>query len=346
MGVISSLVVMVSIPTFHPTLYYCHPRLPSTLGTAALLLGQQDRAYNEAARRQAAYLVNRATRFTINATHSAISHRNEPAELWGDFVYMVPPFLAYYGVAADDLDFLVEAVQQCRLYNEILGTTVSLVSGETCRGLWRHIVSEMESRDEDVWLTSNAWAVAGMTRVLATISKWRPPVGSNIQISTYEEFLNTAQRILTEMIISMLTCAMKQPREPESGLLRNYLDGPSHKSSKYAFGDSAGTALLASAVYRLAVLVPDVFATRKYLEWAHASREAVARHVDITGKVSPVADVSHVPSKRAVDHTSEGQSMALLLYSAWRDCVSCGICEDRGKLWNHIMTLRRRWSQV
>lgn len=28
----------------------------------------------------------------------AISHRTEQVQLWSDFVYMVPPFLAYYGV--------------------------------------------------------------------------------------------------------------------------------------------------------------------------------------------------------------------------------------------------------
>ncbi|OBZ73000.1 hypothetical protein A0H81_07148 [Grifola frondosa] len=54
--------------------------------------GGQD--YAGAARDQLNYLLQDVPR----TTDGAISHRVEQVQLWSDFVYMVPPFLAYYGV--------------------------------------------------------------------------------------------------------------------------------------------------------------------------------------------------------------------------------------------------------
>ena len=116
--------------------------------------------YFEAARRQAQNLRYNATRFRLNATHAAISHRDDPTQLWGDFVYMVPPFLAYFGVATSDMPFMQEAVQQCELYAQVLETDITLSSGASCAGLWKHIVSQPAELEPDVccsdpyvWLT-------------------------------------------------------------------------------------------------------------------------------------------------------------------------------------------------
>jgi rhamnogalacturonyl hydrolase YesR len=52
-----------------------------------------------------------------------------------DFVYMAPPFIAYFGVlngGAGELPLLQIAYQQCRLYREALQDPES--------GLWRHVV--------------------------------------------------------------------------------------------------------------------------------------------------------------------------------------------------------------
>ncbi|KAK7903044.1 hypothetical protein LTR67_001061 [Exophiala xenobiotica] len=315
------------------------PSDPASLGTAALLLSAHDNAYFEAARRQAEYLLQRATRFHINETASAISHRDEPPELWGDFIYMVPPFLAYYGVATQDLRFLKEAVHQCQLYNDVLRTDVSLETGDICRGLWRHIVSDPMilptatcCSDPDVWLTSNAWAVAGMTQVLATIVKWQPPLDGGVARSDYARFAGVAKGALVEIITAMLTCVVRQARDPESSLVKNYLDGPLARSAEYAFGDTAGTALMSAAVYRLAVLEPTTFARPDLLDWADINWHVVSKHIDNKGIVGPVADVSNVPSKVPVQQTSEGQSMVLLMYSARQDCVRAGLCNRRSLL--------------
>lgn len=147
------------------------PADPASLGIQALLLSNRrpgrahsslpsPEAYGAAAQRQALHLVQDATKFRLNDTHAAISHRYRPAQAWGDFVYMVPPFLAYYGVATRSHDFLRAAVRECELYDAILSTNVTLPGGEICAGTWRHIVTQPSElppdvccSDPDVWLT-------------------------------------------------------------------------------------------------------------------------------------------------------------------------------------------------
>lgn len=166
--------------------------------------------------------------------------------------------------------------------------------------------------------SSNAWAVAGMTRVLATL------VSSIGESSKLEErsFARESTSSLTAIIQSILSCLIAQERDEKSGLLKNYLDGHQHRSAPWAFGDTAGTSLVTSAIYRLAVLLPDTFMKEDYLLWADKNLEAVARHIDRDGRVGPVARINGVPSTHAVDQTSEGQSMALLLYAARRDFLN------------------------
>ena len=261
-------------------------------------------------------------------------------------VLQVPPFLAYYSLAVQDIRYLESAVLQCLLYGDVLKTDIVLGNGTVCRGLWRHIVSDPPQlepgvccSDPDVWLTSNAWAVAGMTRVLATILKWQPPPNSPINQIEYNKFKVGSSATLTRLITSMLQCMMSQKRDEQSDLLKNYLDGPSHRSAAWAYGDAAGTALMASAVYRLAVLLPDTYGSLSYLSWADQNRRAVARHVDYEGTVGPVADVGHVPSKGPVNQTSEGQSMVILMYSAWRDCIDAGVCKKEACLWDRFQPM-------
>jgi rhamnogalacturonyl hydrolase YesR len=263
---------------------------------------------------------------------------------------MVPPFLAYYGVATHDMRYMEVAVSQCHLYGEVLSTNITLANGQSCHGLWRHIISDPATldpgvccSDRDVWLTSSAWAIAGITRVLATVLKWRPHPNSVVKESEYNNFKTASKATLTRLIASMLHCTMSQARDEETGLLKNYLDGPLHRSSRWAYGDAAGTALMASAVYRLAVLLPEIYALPSSLAWADQNRRAVATHIDQHGRVFPVADVGHVPSKWPVNETSEAQSMAVLMYSAWRDCVDAGICSRDDGMWNNLLRWFRSW---
>lgn len=318
---------------------------PASLGIPALLLGWSDPSFTEAARRQAEFLLHDCTRYVINSTHSAISHRDEPPQAWGDFVYMVPPFLAYYGIATQDITYLEESVKQIVLYRDILAGGITLSGGEQCHGLWRHIATEPTEAcctDPWIWTTSNAWVYAGTTRVLAAILKWQPFSERKIKKSDYEVFQASARRSLVGILSAMLRCHMAYPRDAGSHLIKNYVDGPEHESAQYAFGDTAGTAMITAAIYRLAVLLPGDFATHDIMVWADANRKAVAKHVNSAGKVSPVADVLAVPCKVAAEQTSEGQSMAILMYSAYRDCVQAGVCSSVRPWWSQI-TLSSFW---
>ena len=158
-----------------------------------------------------------------------------------------------------------------------------------------------------------------MTRILATVKSW---VSTRASYSLEDSsFAQDAVSSLAAIIENMMACMLAQARDEVSGLLKNYLDGHDHQSAPRAFGDAAGTALVTSAIYRLAVLLPDTFMKEPYLSWADKNLQAVARHVHEDGRVGPVASINGVPSTHAVDETSEGQSMALLLYSARRDFV-------------------------
>ncbi|EEB99762.1 hypothetical protein MPER_00478, partial [Moniliophthora perniciosa FA553] len=113
--------------------------------------------YAEAAESQLNYLLNHAPRWE----NGAISHRSEEAELWADFAYMAPPFIAYFGFVYDNATLIEIAVEQFKLYREVL-------LSPNQPPLWRHIVGNLHP-DPGVWSTGNAWAAAGMTRVLATV---------------------------------------------------------------------------------------------------------------------------------------------------------------------------------
>ena len=189
-------------------------------------------------------------------------------------------------------------------------------------------VSQQDVRQANAYTNcSNAWALAGMTRVLATILNWHPPIDSGIDLDTYRAFVLGSKLSLLDLIAPMLDCLMSQSRDTSTGLLKNYLDGEEDPSTQWAFGDAAGTALVTSAVYRLAALLPKPFANARFLDWAKQNFDAVAKHVDENGRVCPVASVNGVPSKRMAEQTSEGQSVAILMYAAWRDCVDAGVCQ-------------------
>jgi rhamnogalacturonyl hydrolase YesR len=86
-------------------------------------------------------------------------------QLWADFVYMAPPFIAYYGAleCGHRGEFLLKtAYEQVKLYREVLF--------DRNVGLWRHI-DLGQGIDPTHWGTGNAWAAAGALRVLATIQR-------------------------------------------------------------------------------------------------------------------------------------------------------------------------------
>ena len=93
-------------------------------------------------------------------------------------MYMVPPFLAYYGVLSANKTLVQEAYNQIKLYRSYLRDGYNDPKNSA---LWRHIVMGSAIQpDSGHWSTGNAWAAAGMLRVLGTIvnSQYAEPLKS------------------------------------------------------------------------------------------------------------------------------------------------------------------------
>ncbi|TFY55339.1 hypothetical protein EVG20_g9357 [Dentipellis fragilis] len=206
---------------------------PASIGSAVLLRNWtrpdlKDTSFSDAAAGQLQYLLEDAPR----TPEGAISHRESQqtaslVDCRADFVYMAPPFIAYYGALQGGKAgqaLLQEAYDQCRLYRDVL------LDPQT--GLWHHILLG-DGTDASLWGTGNAWAAAGMLRVLETIR------GSASAKSMKEQ-----QKNLTSWVDEILTGAW-QHQHP-NGTLFNYLDDAT------SFADTSSTALLAASSFRLA----------------------------------------------------------------------------------------------
>lgn len=66
-----------------------------------------------------------------------------------DSVYMVPPFLAYYGVTTHNISLLQEAYNQISLYRKYLRDT-------NANNLWEHIQLGSYGTDNGHWSTGDA----------------------------------------------------------------------------------------------------------------------------------------------------------------------------------------------
>jgi rhamnogalacturonyl hydrolase YesR len=224
--------------------------------------------------------------------NGAISHREAYPELWADFVYMVPPFLAYYGVATSSLSVLKEAAQQCKDYHDALVQP---------SGPWLHIIGN-HTQDRALWSTGNGWAAAGMARVVATMKK-----------SAYSAETEAEQGMLTGYIKEIIDGSIKLDTDA-SGLLRNYLNNTTW------WGEISGTSIIAATALRMAKLEPQTFGT-SYVEWAERKMEVVDGKIDATtGVVSPAVDPLNWNNRTQYTTGSpEGQSFVVLLHAAWRD---------------------------
>lgn len=245
--------------------------------------------------------------------NGAISQRESVVEAWADEGFMIPPSLAYYGVYKKNPDFVQQAAEQYTYLREILQAKTS----EKWKGLWVHIVGP-ESQTLGVWLTGNGWVALGILRTLATIKHWE-------QTKSWV----AAPAKLEDYVVEILSGAKSLGTAPDgSGLLANYLVGDQYgqdNAPKANFGDATGTAMLATAAYRLAVLNPAKGA--RFLSWANDLRKAVADKVNDEGVLEHTVDPLDWYKEQAVNSGSpEGNSAALLLAAAWRDCVSSEVC--------------------
>lgn len=279
---------------------------PASLGVSAILIGQTNATYIAAADREAISVLNVAPRYW----NGAISHRYDTPELWADFMYMAPPFLAYYAVATQNTTLLNETIQQGGLYRQILQANMTGGNQSLFQGVWEHIIGPNDYQPQ-LWATGNAWAAAGMARVLATTMKWRPSSSWTVEQASLKQWI----REIVDGVVRSRAVSI----DPSDGLLRNDLNDTTW------FGETSASALLSSVVYRMAVLDPTVFGADSgngYIEWADEIRAAVASHVTSSGILSPA--INPLDWGNHTEWTSgspEGQSFGVLLGAAYRDWI-------------------------
>jgi hypothetical protein len=101
---------------------------PASLGVSAILIGQSNSAYLDAANRQADYILNDAPRWS----NGAISQRPDVAELWADNMAMSFPFCEYASLVGLHLDLALIS------YSGIPGRSDEqrLTDGSDCDPMW------------------------------------------------------------------------------------------------------------------------------------------------------------------------------------------------------------------
>ncbi|KZT34675.1 Six-hairpin glycosidase [Sistotremastrum suecicum HHB10207 ss-3] len=275
---------------------------PCSMGVAVLLsnwTGQTGADFAGAAEQQLRYILEDVPQ----TSDGAISHRVSTLQLWSDSVYMVPPFLAYYGALTSNQSLLEQSYNQIKLYRKYLKD-----SNSSAGGLWQHIVLGPSGNDPGHWSTGNAWAAAGILRVYATIlhSQFSNPLKS------HRQDLGTWVNEIHDGIYAHL--------DPSSGLFFNYADNTS------TFLDASSTALLASTVYRNALLtgqhrhIPSAEISRKALFGTNS--DGSMAHFDGEGWLTPVVN----PENTGVQGSKspEGQAFVVELEAAWSDWVNAG----------------------
>ncbi|KAF5393863.1 hypothetical protein D9757_000293 [Collybiopsis confluens] len=284
---------------------------PASLGVAVLLANwtQSDGSnwtYATAASEQLDYLLNYAPRtgcfsvsiifqiFSLPASTftdtGAISHRADEIQLWADFIYMAPPFIAYYGAlqGGDNGSSLLQvAYEQISLYRDVLRDD---------SGLWKHV--ELGSwQDNTLWATGNGWVAAGMLRVLETLNH------SSASTDFSEQAAN-----LTLWIHEILAAAWQH--QAKNGTLLNALNDST------SFADSSGTALLASVTYRMAAYQNDT----TMIPQADEAFQLVQKSIDEDGWLRNTVDPLTFNTPSAANSSSpEGQAFVLLLEAAYRN---------------------------
>ncbi|KAJ8073391.1 hypothetical protein PM082_011666 [Marasmius tenuissimus] len=291
---------------------------PFSLGVAAVMLGKTEDRFIPALEAEVDYLLNDAPRWY----NGAISHRADVPELWSDWMYMLPPALAYYAVDTHDSDLLRESVDQCGYQRQALQANLS--DSVPYKGVWEHIVGP-QSPEHGLWSTGNGWAVGGMSRVLATIMK----APTELTAGWCDEAVDN----LSTWIKEILDGALASP--PDDGLLRNYLNDT---ETAHGFGEISGTSLMAAVSYRMAVLLPDTFG-EKYITWADeviktlagTDRNGNPHVVEATGVVTPAVNpLGWLDTDPWTSGSPEGNNFVVLLYAAWRDCIKAGVCSRYG----------------
>ena len=263
--------------------------------------------------------------FTAPRTlEGAISHRTNQTQLWADFIYMAPPFIAYYGAlqcgpGGDSLMWM--AYEQVKLHREELF--------DKKVGLWRHTALG-NGTDHKHWATGNAWAAAGALRVLATIQ--RSHASKSIRSHQKDlmkwvgEILDGVWKFQVGVCLFHFAIMFRSFRcsslpfqnsdatlQHKNGTLLNYIDDSD------SFADSSSTALLAATTFRFASIAKNDTHIPAAIRALRLVRESVDRHGWLHNTVNPLKIST---PNRPGHHSPEGQSFVLLLEAAVSEWAS------------------------
>jgi len=236
----------------------------------------------------------------------AISQRDKELQFWSDYMYMAPPFLAYYGAASGNATLLEIAYNQAKQYRAILqGGKIKV---------WRHIL-DGSFQDDGFWSTGNGWAAAGMMRIYATFHNLRDQQLRKLT----EAWRADLQKWVMEIVNGAYAFQYKDTR-----LLPNYL---ASNNASHNYAECSGTALIAAAAYRLASLQPNCVEGLP-MDAIDAARVAIFEKYTNpeTGAVAPVVDPLDWNSVKPFNGTKpevgfvspEGQAFTLLLFESWK----------------------------
>ena len=241
---------------------------PASNGVAILVANwteAQGGDFSAAAEGQLTWLLSHVPR----SSKGAISHRNSEVQLWSDYIYMVPPFLAYYGASTSNATLVAEAYNQIKLYRDVLLDKPT--------GLWQHI-RQGSFEDKKLWTTGNGWAAMGMLRVAATI-----------RASGYESDFTDEMNDLKTWTNSIFTSIW--PYLTEENLFYNYAEKDN------TFLDAAGTTLIAASVYRAATLF-GLTEHVPYAEKIYATIGGVSTNPTNSTSTSASSQPSSTPARR------------------------------------------------
>ncbi|TFL05512.1 Six-hairpin glycosidase-like protein [Pterulicium gracile] len=261
---------------------------PASLGMAVMLTDltltdKSNHTFADAAAKQLKHILESVPR----ASNGAISHREKYVQLWADYMYMVPPFLSFAGATQHNATLLKESYDQCKSYREILRSD---------NGLWKHILLGDWS-DPLHWNTGNGWAAAGMMRVLKTI-----------QYSSLSQRFVQEQRDLARWTQELAESAWKY--QGANGTLFNVIDNSTW------FPDTAGTAMMASATYRLATHTGDY----SLIPFAEKAFQLIKDSIDEEGRLLDTVDpLSFYEPLRPPMWSPEGQAFVLVLQAAKKE---------------------------
>jgi hypothetical protein len=222
-----------------------------------------------------------------------ISHRDGYVQFWSDQGYMIPPFIAYLGLATGNADLLSQALDQWTCVSD------TLLTGDN---IYSHI-TQADFADTGLWATGNGWMLMGLMRVLASInaSGFATDARFADRVAAAEQ---TAVKVFTALFAQLT----------EDNRLPNYLLNTGDSA-----GDSAGTAAVVAAFYRFYKLNKGL--ATPFIAAADRAFGGVVDKVSNEGWLTWVVDPSGNGGFNVADwvKSPEGQTFTLLMYQARTD---------------------------